>query len=180
MGYQAGNTITVGNQNTFLGYSADASLNNLTNATAIGYGALVTVSNTMRIGNTAVTDIYAHAGITVDSDRRLKENIEPSTLGLNFIEKLNPVKYNYLNQTRIHDGFIAQDVEQVCNELGVEFGGLAKPQNETDKYGLTYSEFVVPLVNAVKELKAENDRLKMRNDALEADMKAIKEKLGME
>ena len=133
----------------------------------------MTASNTVRIGNGAVTQIRGHVPYTDDSDRRLKENIQPSTLGLSFVEKLNPVKFNYLNQNMIHDGFIAQDVEQVCNELGVEFGGLVKPQNETEKYGLTYSEFVVPLVNAVKELKAENNELK-------AELKAIKEKLGME
>ena len=175
IGYHAGNTITTGYQNTFLGCTADADVGYvaLFNATAIGYGALVTASNTVRIGNGAVTQIRGHVPYTDDSDRRLKENIQPSTLGLSFVEKLNPVKFNYLNQNMIHDGFIAQDVEQVCNELGVEFGGLVKPQNETEKYGLTYSEFVVPLVNAVKELKAENNELK-------AELKAIKEKLGME
>jgi hypothetical protein len=33
---------------------------------------------------------------------------------------------------------------------------------------LSYSEFVVPLVNAVKELKAENNELKARLERLEA------------
>jgi len=45
------------------------------------------------------------------------------------------------------------------------------PKNDNDFYGLRYAEFVVPLVKAVQELKAENDALKARLDALEALIK---------
>jgi type IV secretory pathway protease TraF len=42
-------------------------------------------------------------------------------------------------------------VEKVLNELGEEFSGVTKPENETDYYAIRYAEFVMPLVNAVQE-----------------------------
>jgi hypothetical protein len=59
----------------------------------------------------------------------------------------------------LYTGFIAQDVERAANELGFDFSGVDKPQNENSLYGLRYAEFVVPLVKAVQELNEENIRL---------------------
>ena len=53
-----------GTNNTFLGQSSDASPNNLTNATAIGYGATVTASNTIQLGNGSVTNVNTSGTIT--------------------------------------------------------------------------------------------------------------------
>jgi hypothetical protein len=58
IGYRAGQTNTTGNGNTFIGYQADASADNLTNAMAIGNGAVVAASNTVQIANSAVVDIF--------------------------------------------------------------------------------------------------------------------------
>ena len=173
LGFQAGGNNSTGFNNTFIGYSANASSSTLWNATAIGSEAMVSTSNTVIIGNSAVTNIGGFAGWFTMSDRREKKDISDCNIGLTFIEKLRPVNYKYLKQDKILNGFIAQDVEHACDELGIEFGGLTKPENENGRYMLSYSEFVVPLVNAVKELKTENDELK-------AELKAIKEKLGME
>jgi hypothetical protein len=51
-----------GNFNTALGYTADVGSGNLTNSTAIGYGAIVNSSNTIQLGNSSVTQIYAGTG----------------------------------------------------------------------------------------------------------------------
>ncbi|MFZ1289040.1 MAG: tail fiber domain-containing protein [Melioribacteraceae bacterium] len=48
-------------------------------------------------------------------------------------------------------GFIAQEVEQLVNKLGIDFSGVEVPENEQSMYRLRYSEFVVPLVKAVQE-----------------------------
>jgi len=132
----------------------------LTNATAIGNGAIVNNSNWVRIGNTAVSRIEGQVVWSSTSDRRLKTNIIPNDKGLDFILKLQPVTYQWkegdtetVHET-VHDGFIAQDVEAAMNELGITFSGLNKPQNDKDHYSLGYSVFVVPLVNAVKEQQA--------------------------
>ena len=43
------------------------------------------------------------------------------------------------------------------------------PKNENDLYGLRYAEFVVPLVKAVQELSAENDKIKKDNEELKIE-----------
>ncbi|HNO71673.1 MAG: tail fiber domain-containing protein [Ferruginibacter sp.] len=58
----------------------------------------------------------------------------------------------------VYTGFVAQEVESVSNAVGYKFSGIDVPKNENDLYGLRYSDFVVPLVKAVQELSAENDK----------------------
>ena len=43
-------------------------------------------------------------------------------------------------------------------------GQAVKPETQEEYYSLRYSEFVVPLVKAVQELKIENDVLKKQNE----------------
>jgi hypothetical protein len=53
IGHNSGLGITTGDYNTFLGYGSNASSGNLTNATAIGYNAQVSVSNAIVLGDNA-------------------------------------------------------------------------------------------------------------------------------
>jgi hypothetical protein len=46
-----------GNYNTAIGYQADVGLSDLTNATAIGYGAIVNTSNTIQLGNSSIDSV---------------------------------------------------------------------------------------------------------------------------
>jgi len=55
---------TTGSNNTAIGYEADVVSNNLSNATAIGKGAIVTSSNTIQLGNTSVTNVKTSGTIT--------------------------------------------------------------------------------------------------------------------
>ncbi|MBL7944089.1 MAG: tail fiber domain-containing protein, partial [Flavobacteriales bacterium] len=169
IGVFAGNGQTTGVECTFLGYNTDGTAGTYNNATAIGYNANVTASNRVRIGNTAVTQIGGQVSWSNLSDERLKKNIAPSTLGLEFIQKLRPVTYNFIegHEGILYTGFIAQDVEKTLNKLGQEFSGVTKPENETDFYSIRYAEFVVPLVNAVQEQQIQIEELKTQNSNLE-------------
>lgn len=167
LGYKAGMNNTGGNFNTFLGYQTAASSGNLTNATAIGNGALVDASNKIRIGNSSVTVIEGQVAYTYPSDRRLKDNIiYTDRLGLDFISRLKTVSYSYISdKTKVrHDGFIAQDIEQVMKDLNIPFSGLKKTEEGT--YSLAYSDFIMPLVNSVKELKQQNEKLEKQNASI--------------
>jgi len=77
----------------------------------------------------------------------------------------------------VHNGFIAQDVEKAANEANYNFSGLTKPKNDSDTYGLGYSDFVVPLVKAVQEL---NDSLKQENNNLKAEIEKLKNQNKMQ
>jgi len=59
LGDNAGNnSINNGNNNTFIGYNATANASGFTNTTALGYGAMTTASNQVRIGNANVNALY--------------------------------------------------------------------------------------------------------------------------
>ncbi|MBN1338668.1 MAG: tail fiber domain-containing protein [Bacteroidales bacterium] len=185
-----------GSYNTALGYFSFTTANNYSNSAAIGYNAYITASNQVRLGNTSVASIGGYANWTNISDERFKRNIRQNVPGLQFIMKLEPVTYqldveklddflgcgNRENSrgddelikksarkkaAEIQTGFIAQDVERAANEIGFDFSGIDKPENENDHYGIRYAEFVMPLVKAVQELAAENQELKARIQTLE-------------
>ena len=67
VGYVAGNTITTGSKNTMIGTGSDVGTNSLTNATAIGYGAVATANNTIQLGNTSVTNVKTSGTLTADA-----------------------------------------------------------------------------------------------------------------
>ena len=64
LGITALGSITTGDGNTAIGASADVGSGDLTNATAIGNGAIVTASNTMQLGNTSVTNVKTSGSVT--------------------------------------------------------------------------------------------------------------------
>jgi hypothetical protein len=118
-GYEAlYNLDGTGNNNTAVGSLAGHALNGgaFTNATALGSGANLTASNSVTLGSTLITAIYAQVTtITGISDWRRKKDIWPlgADLGLDFIEKLQPVYYRFNNGDDTERyGFIAQDLEQ--------------------------------------------------------------------
>lgn len=53
-----------GTYNTSVGAFASTTTNNLTNATSLGYGAMVSESNAIQLGNTDVTKVYVGSGTT--------------------------------------------------------------------------------------------------------------------
>ena len=194
-------TNTIGSYNTAIGYNTGPNLTNYSNTTCLGIDASATGSDMVRIGNVYVGSIGGFQEWTKFSDKRFKENVKEDVPGLSFITLLHPVTYqldrekindfNGVNERRrklkeenrgaefqvedkyspVTTGFIAQEVEEAAKKIGYDFSGIDAPKNENDFYGLRYAEFVVPLVKAVQELKAENDALKARLDALEALLK---------
>jgi hypothetical protein len=77
-------------------------------------------------------------------------------------------------EKKLYTGFIAQEVEAAADKIGYDFSGVYKPQNNNDSYGLSYSDFVVPLVKAVQELSQENDELKSEMEKLKSEMKELR------
>lgn len=180
VGNFAGLTNTAGTNNTFLGFYSGASSSNLTNATAIGNGAIVNADNSVMIGNTDVTSIGGQVSWGTFSDRRLKHSIKESELGLNFILSLKPVTYEYKasGQKGIrYTGLIAQDVEKSLKKLNLEFSGIVKPKNKNDYFAIRYGDFVVPLINSIKEQQEQIIQLKSENEMLLKRIEKLEEKI---
>jgi hypothetical protein len=184
IGYSAGDYYT-GTNNTFVGAYASPSVNGFSNSTALGYNSVVTASNQVMLGSTAVTSVRAAGSYVIYSDGRFKKNLQQNVPGLDFIKLLKPVTYNYdvhaldaklrgdmasrrsgrddeptrqadekamaEKEKIVYTGFIAQEVEKAAQQLHYDFSGIYKPKGDKDVYGLSYSDFVVPLVKAVQE-----------------------------
>jgi hypothetical protein len=96
------------------------------------------------------------------SDIRLKKDIKPIMNALDNIAQLRGITFRWKDNekdTGVHLGVIAQEVEEVFPEVV-----------STDNKGyksVDYSKLTAPLIEAVKELKAENEALKARIEALE-------------
>ena len=84
-----------GNHNTAIGFCADVSSGNLNNTIAIGYNAIVTASDQVRIGNAVMNSIGGQISWTTASDGRAKRNVKADVPGLAFINALQPVTYNW-------------------------------------------------------------------------------------
>jgi hypothetical protein len=90
-------------------------------------------------------------------------------------------------RNRYHHGLIAQEVEIVLQETGIDFGGLQHHSvgGGEDIYTIGYSELFGPLIKAVQQLSAENStlranvaELKAENIDIKADIAEIKMRLG--
>ena len=70
-------------------------------------------------------------------------------------------------RNRFHHGVIAQEVKEVIDSTGNDFGGYQdhKINGGEDRLTIGYDEFIGPLIKAVQELSAENEALKARLDA---------------
>jgi hypothetical protein len=181
---------------TYLGYDADFGVTGTyTNAMALGNGATVTASNRVRVGNTSITRIGGQVGWTTISDGRVKKNVSEDVSGIDFIMKLRPVTYTLdkntqdeilnspdatvrpdkyeIEKTRF-SGFIAQEVEIAANEVGYNFSGVKTPAHDNDLYGLTYSDFVVPLVKATQEQQSIIEDQNKRIENLETEIENLK------
>lgn len=112
--------------------------------------------------------------VTSSSDLNLKEDVEDSNLGLDFINMLRPVEFYFKDdRTRKRHGLIAQDVQQVMSDIGIgyqDFSAIQDPQQDDrldgDTLGLVYEQFIGPLIKAVQDLSVKLDDVSGRIDAL--------------
>jgi hypothetical protein len=102
------------------------------------------------------------------TDTKAKRDVVPINDALEMVDRLNGYYYNcraeeYPSLRLPRDrqiGFLAHEVRAVVPE--------AVGENEYGLTGVSYSRLTALLVEAVKELKAENDELRVRIEKLEA------------
>lgn len=163
-------TFCNGSTNTAIGSYAGYSISTGDNNICIGANANVpdgSLNNQVRIGNTNISYAGIQVAWSITSDRRWKENIQPTNLGLDFISKLNPVRYNRINDEnkKIEYGLIAQELEQVLKEEGVTNSAMLTIDGE-GRYELRYNDLFAPMIKAIQELKEENGKLKAKVERL--------------
>ena len=121
-------------------------------------------------GGLVWADIYAASGTINTSDREKKEAIVYGLYKLDgLLDKLEPCTFRFMDGTsgRSHAGFIAQDVEEALEELGLttaDFAGLVKSPREDGGYDyfLRYNEFIPINTWEIQKLKARVAKLEAR------------------
>jgi hypothetical protein len=92
------------------------------------------------------------------SDRNLKMNFG-SAPGLSFVKGLAPVSFSWKDPDLGNSwGFVAQDVEALCDTQSLSSEVLVDTVEDGTKY-LDYMSIIAPLVNAVQELAARVEAL---------------------
>ncbi len=131
---------------------------------------------TDQVGCVMDSDAVVIAG-TCSSDRRFKQDVAPFGRSLETIARLQPVSFTWrtdefpdrhFGHTRAF-GLIAQDVEAVLPDLVT-----------TDAAGykaVKYSQLPFHVLQAIKDLKAENDFLKSESDRMKQQLEAQEARL---
>jgi hypothetical protein len=162
------NSVYNGTCNILIGDSVVGNAGAVTNQVIIGHGAPNLVSsNIVNLYNGVVNASFqgAAAGWTFLSDARDKSDVEDLALGLDFIREVKPRKFKWdirdseVDKGKEAAGFIAQEVLEVTEKFNAPYSGLVGTDNP-DQYTLASTNFIPFLVNAVKELAAEVDKLK--------------------
>lgn len=196
IGWKADETRIIGNGNTYVGSRASSGGGDLAgvfNETVIGNQAQGEGSQSVRLGNSTVATLACKVALTVDSDARIKVDVISGSLGLNFINSLNPVRFKKKNpatwdeaiRPKIYTSRTGSDGEIIPAEpapptdekyydglIAQEVSASISAQGTTSdiwnennigKQSVKYGSLTVPLIKAVQELTA-------RVEALEAQI----------
>ncbi|MFA0960748.1 tail fiber domain-containing protein [Roseivirga sp. BDSF3-8] len=105
------------------------------------------------------------------SDKRLKKDIKKSEYGLDHIMQIRPVSYKLRdkgNSAKVELGFIAQELYKIipevvsnpATEVHMDENGNEVVGNPDGMMGISYTRMIPVLVQAIQDLKAENDELR--------------------
>ncbi|WP_299762990.1 tail fiber domain-containing protein [uncultured Dokdonia sp.] len=143
-------------------------------------------SNSINIGSPTNrwTALFSDNGVINTSDKRLKENIQPLSYGLKEVLKLRPISFRWKielmddfiipeDQQETKLGFIAQEILEILPEIvqthhwreyEENLGQLQK--EEMIRYGLSYSELIPVLANAIQEQQEQIELLEEQQKKL--------------
>lgn len=160
---------------TYFSWGYAGSYNFIGNKLKIGGNGNIAPAYTLYVDGTAAKSSAGTAWV-VSSDQRLKNVAGSYSKGLEEISRLNPVVFSYkednprkLPSGTSEVGFLAQEVQKAFPEAVSE---------ATDGYlDFDIHPINVALINAVKELKAENERLNAEIDQMKSGYESRLSKL---
>jgi hypothetical protein len=170
IGTFAGNSNTTGDNNTIVGVNADVGSGNLSFATAIGAGAIVSTNSTIVLGRSGGGDTVFVPGLlqvnalgaagatalcrnasnqisTCSSSLRYKTNIAPFGFGMSLVNRLRPITFKWRGGGMADLGLGAEDVAAI-EPLLVTYNAAGEVE------GVKYDRIGVVLLNAFKEQQA--------------------------
>jgi len=179
VGYLAGSGITTGGRNTCLGEGSGIA--------GSPSGAITTSSNIMCLGDDNLGTLFCTQSSINTSDSRDKADVSNFTGGLAWINKMNPVTYQWdrrswyagdkpkpedilaatpdgsKKSSKVEIGLIAQDVLDVEKDNGYGADNdnslLVNLTEDETRYGINYTNIIPILINSIKELSAKVEEL---------------------
>ena len=189
---------TTGTYNTGLGYNSKVSVVNAVNQTVIGANADGQANNSVTLGNSDVTAVYMaedkgatvyaaglnlnsflitatstiltlSGDLTINSDERLKDNIQPLGSTLNKLHQIEGKTYSFKKDEEHTPkiGVLAQEVQAVFPELVTE--------GADGILSVNYQGLVPVLINAINEQDAKMSEQDAKIAALEAKNSTLSE-----
>lgn len=121
--------------------------------------------NGLFAGNLTATAFYQ------SSDRNLKQNISPISNPFAVLDNISGVHFYWKNNNSPTYGVIAQDVEAIMPE--------AVRTDEQGMKSVDYSQFIAPMLEAIKQLEGRVRALETKNSELKTNNHNIHEKYGV-
>lgn len=165
-GYNGTAGLEIGSASTVVdGNLATSGSANIFAAGRLGQYTFASLGTTTPVGRRTSDGLFGPAS----SDERLKENIVEINNGLELINKLRPVKFQFKTEENgpVSYGLIAQEVEPHFDENDNVVNKMTPAEDGVEYLSINYDSFIAPLISAVKELSAKNEELEARLAALE-------------
>ena len=110
--------------------------------------------------------------IKFSSDIRLKKNINTLDSGLDIINMLNPVSYNWKSTNKSDVGFIAQEIRDV-----IPVASIGDDSNDNEFMSYNHRPILATAVKAIQELYIENKLIKEENKLMKDKLSNVISKL---
>ena len=162
--------VAIALQNSTRYYKIEIVSGNLQFFDISAYAERMRISSNGSIGAPNGTNIYNA------SDERLKQNISTLSNGIDVINALNPVQFNWVDNFEESEngknlyGFIAQEVQDVFPDAVESFGNAVEIDDTVIENPLTVRDkfFIPVLVKAIQEQQTLIESLEARITALES------------
>src|SRR6056300_34822 len=195
VGNGAGGTTTTGSRNTCLGQNARTAATN-NDTIVIGYNVSQAGNGFVSMGSGGTTVYIPLTGSTTSwsatSDERLKKDVTNFNVGLDFINNLNTITFNWKKKGEVdstlisvyeenseefvrgwddstHVGFLAQDIKEQVDAFNLPSGVKLWQEDSNGIQGVADGELIPMFVNAIKELSAKCDSLQNEINILKGD-----------
>lgn len=194
VGYNSLDVQTTGYLNTAIGFESLGTLATFYNCTGLGANTAVTGNNQVQLGDAATTTYAYGAVQNRSDERdktdikdteiglKFITQLRPVDYRWNYREDYKEIitvenedgtseKQTIIHdnngskkRTRFHHGLIAQEVKQVADSLGIDFGGYQdhKIAGGEDVLSIGYTELIAPMIKAIQELNAKIELLESK------------------
>jgi len=130
------------------------------------FAAMLNSSNST-VGSIVVTS--SNTTYNTSSDYRLKENVKPLENGLDRLNQLKPVKFNWIESGQEEEGFIAHEVKEVFPYAVTGEKDAVNEEGKIQGQQMDYGRITPLLVKAIQEQQEQIEQLKTEIQTLKGE-----------